>query len=630
MAANVIASRIADFLKKFPPFEEISDTELLMLCEKAIVKYANKGEYLFKQGESSSPYLYVVKEGLVHLERQTSTGAKELVDICDEGDLFGVRSMLSGKPYVFDARCEEEALVYGIPIEEFKKHLESNSKIALFFASGLAGGQSDVQQGPTQKMVPVQESGSLLNWNKPLAEPKRALITCKSTDLIKDVAGLMTMEQIGSIIICNDEQKAIGIATETDFKTKVATGKVAVTQPISEIMTPDVITMNLGKPLSSYLLKMLQHKINHLCLVKKGLPVGILSHHDLTGASQNHPITLGYTMEQAAELSELVELRNQADALINFYLEQHVSIQLVSSLASHINDITISKCIECALQEVGEPTAKFAWISLGSEGRQEQLIRTDQDNALIYEDNQDESTRLYFIKLAQKINSNLEACGFEMCPAEMMGGNEKWCQPLNQWKKYFSGWIHQPQEKSLMLSTIFFDYRHVYGAKELADELGKHLKNEIKSGNIFIHFLAKNSLQNPPPLSFFKNFVVERSGEHVDRFDIKARAMMPLVDIARVLALNSGESISSNTLVRYKWLEKNDKNNAELYKLAAESYEYLMRFRALNGFQNKNSGRYISIESLSKIERQILRNTFEPINRLQKMLEVRFQLSYFN
>jgi len=140
--------------------------------------------------------------------------------------------------------------------------------------------------------------------------------------------------------------------------------------------------------------------------------------------------------------------------------------------------------------------------------------------------------------------------------------------------------------------------------------------------------LAKNAMANPAPLSFFRNFVVESSGEHKDAFDLKLRAMLPLVDAARVLTLEAKISNINNTTARYNLLAEGDKNNRDLLREAAEGYATLMNLRAKFGLKHNNSGRFIKPEELSKIERQTLRNIFASINDLQKILKIRFQLNY--
>ena len=193
---------------------------------------------------------------------------------------------------------------------------------------------------------------------------------------------------------------------------------------------------------------------------------------------------------------------------------------------------------------------RFCWLSLGSEGREEQLLRTDVDNAILYEDpaeDKREEAKAYFLRIGELVNKTLIACGFEKCPADIMASNPAYCLSLSEWKLKFGHWINSPDPQSLMNSTIFFDFRLVYGDTILEKALQNYLIDAIETGGTFINHLAKNALQNPPPLTFFKNLVVEKGGEHKNEFDIKKRAMMPLADAARVLILNHGEVKEHNT-----------------------------------------------------------------------------------
>lgn len=212
----------------------------------------------------------------------------------------------------------------------------------------------------------------------------------------------------------------------------------------------------------------------------------------------------------------------------------------------------------------------------------------------------------------------------------MMASNPMWNASLSSWKQYFHNWIMTPEPKALMLSTIFFDYRHVAGNKQLTKEMDRYLNTRIEKKKIFLNFFAQNATQNPAPLSFFRGFVLERNGEHKNEFDIKLRGMMPLVDAARVLCLDKQMLEEKSTLKRYDLLGQAEPKNANLYRNASRAYEILMRIRALNGLENNNSGRYIDIDGLSKLDRQILKKAFAPIEQLQKLLRTRFQLDYFN
>ncbi|MDX1699367.1 MAG: putative nucleotidyltransferase substrate binding domain-containing protein, partial [Melioribacteraceae bacterium] len=269
---------------------------------------------------------------------------------------------------------------------------------------------------------------------------------------------------------------------------------------------------------------------------------------------------------------------------------------------------------------------------LGSQARGEQLLRSDQDSALIFEifeSSNVEFIRKNYVNLAKDVTKILNECGFDYCPAKVMASNSHWCLSLNEWKKQFSRWIYTPGSKELMYSTIFYDFNPIYGDSTLADELTDHIFSEINNHEIFLAFLARNALENPPPLSFFRNFMVEHNGEHKNEFDIKGRTMMPLVDGARVLALSSQIKKERNTIKRFKNLSELEPENKDLYDQLADGYATAMRFRALQGLKHNNDGRYFNPTELNKLQRLSLRNCFGPIKDLQTLLSVRFNLKMF-
>ena len=278
------------------------------------------------------------------------------------------------------------------------------------------------------------------------------------------------------------------------------------------------------------------------------------------------------------------------------------------------------------------PTS-FAWLAIGSQGREEQLLLTDQDNAIVFNDvleSEYKNTQHYFLTLSKKINAGLEIVGFELCPANMMASNPKWCLSASQWNQQFKSWIVTPDQDNLMLCTIFFDFKFVYGDKKLVETLTKGIFKTIKSHEIFLNFLGINALKNPPPLSFFRQFLVERDGEHKDQFDIKARAMMPLVDAARLLMLSKNINTPKNTIVRYDKLSELEPQNKEIYVACSKAFKNLLRYRTQQGLLHNDSGRFIDLETLSKANRLELKSCFKAVKEVQDLIETRFKLSHFS
>ena len=337
---------------------------------------------------------------------------------------------------------------------------------------------------------------------------------------------------------------------------------------------------------------------------------------------------------KAKTKERLRTLRDQAEELLRRYLEDEVGMSFLANMISEINDTLIRRAIRLSLQELEgrgmRPPVPFCWLALGSEGREEQLLRTDQDNAILYADPGDDDgvAERFYLELGRLVVDILVEAGFKACPGDIMASNPKWNQPLAEWKRYFSQWIREPENIAVMHTNIFFDFRPVFGENALAAELKGHIFDSIQVDRGFLSFFALNATRNPPPLSFFRNMVVERSGEHRDAFDIKARAMMPLADAARVLVYDLGIDIYGSTAERWQRIGETHEHLARLASEAGMAYEILMRIRALEGLRRGTSGRYVHIKELNKLERQTLRNTFSVVKDVQLMLTSRYRTDF--
>jgi len=471
-------------------------------------------------------------------------------------------------------------------------------------------------------------------------DPARPPVHCRENLCLIEAATIMVRERVSSMIVTDGRRFPIGIITDKDIRRQVSKGEDGLRRPLREFMSHPVRCVAPHRTVVEVQLEMIRHRIHHLVVTEDGSnqsPVnGVLTEHDLLVIQGNNPAVLVRRISRATEDMELHSIRNLAEGLLRRYLDQEVSIDFISTVMTEINDAIIQRCIDLQQQEMQEAGWQanglaFCWLSLGSEGRGEQLLRTDQDNALVFADvpaDQLEAVRPYFLHLAQGVNRRLKHVGFAYCPADMMAGNPCYCAPLGEWKQRFSAWIKTPDPQAVMHSTIFFDFRAIYGDTTLSEALTTRILNDVQQHEAFLRFLAKSALQNPPPLTFFRSFMVEKSGEHKDAFDIKARAMMPLTDAGRVLVLSSRLGACTNTFRRFEQLAELEPANRELFQQAADAYEILMRYRAHKGLQQQDNGRYIDPATLSKMERLHLRNCFQPIRKLQQLLMTRFQLAY--
>lgn len=625
---NTIAERIYDFLKHFPPFSVLTREQLFEVAKSVQVIYLEKNKVLFEIGAPIENHFYVVKDGAIGLFRHNNIA----VDQCDEGDIFGLRALLRKGQYKLEASAIEESIIYSIPLEIFDNYIANNVEASQFLMTSFISNTKSSSLGEDGANFTSEFEGDLLELQS--ADYSKNPITCGKDSTIEEAANIMTQKHVGSIVIV-EENKPIGIITDKDLRTKIATGKFNISNKVSTIMSRPVITFPESITVAEAQIAMLKNKITHLCITKDGTPqselTGILSEHDIIVLRENNASNLIKEIKRSSDTERLKSIRERAQKLIERYLFQDIPIDFIARIISAINDAITQKIIDNAISHLKVPIpCKFAWLSIGSQGRQEQLLLTDQDNALVFadvDDNKYDTVKSYFLDLADIVNQNLATVGFELCPAKMMANNPKWCLSLTEWKNQFHSWITTPDQDNLMLCTIFFDYDCVYGNQELVENLSESIFGSIEQYDIFLNYLGRNALQNPPPLGFFRQFLVEESGEHKDQFDIKARAMMPLVDAARLLILSHNIKSINNTIERFEKLVELEPQNKDTYLFCIDAYKDLLRFRTEHGLANKNSGRFIDLKSLTKGNRLKLKRSFKAVKSVQELIQIRFKLS---
>lgn len=642
--SNSIAQRVFDFLVKYPPFSFFDPDPLMQLSKAVNIKYYEAGEIIFEQESELQSQIFVVKDGAVALFRKQED-EERLVDVCDEGDVFGLRPFLADQTYYLTSRTEEETLIYAIDVKQFMEVIEQTPAASWFLAQSFAAGVRNIeedQENQGRLLLPFSDGGAGVDSLAEVQELNinRTPVSCSPIFTIQAAAQVMSAQRVGSIIVVNEDHFPLGIVTNKDLGTKVATGQYAIEAPITSIMSSPVITAPPQLTISDAQMVVLDSGVRHLVITEDGTDqsrlIGVISQHDLLVSQGNQPAALLRGIRRGRELSTLNDIRMKAEGLLEKYIHQEVSIAFISKVMTKINDTLIRRVIQLSEQEMaaegyGKPPVEYCFMALGSAGREEQLLRTDQDNAIVFEDVAKvelEETKKYFLKLAEKINHSLLQCGFDYCPADMMAKNPSWCLPLSGWKAQFSEWILEPTLQNILYCSIFFDYRPIWGNSKLTEALSQHIFQAIENQTVFLAFLAKSAVENPAPLSFFRGFMVERSGEHKNEFDIKKRAMMPLADAARVLILKANVPSVNNTFKRFDTLAELEPQNREVYEQAADAYEILIRYRTLQGLKQKNSGRYFSPSNLTKMQRMTLKNCFRPIRELQNLLSVRFQLGF--
>ncbi|MBC7523689.1 MAG: cyclic nucleotide-binding domain-containing protein [Flavobacterium sp.] len=637
--SNAITQRIADFLKEYEPFNFLSYDDLISITNSIRVINLEKHKSLFQINDKLHDCFYVVASGVIHLTI-ISDADETLLNKCYPGDIFGLRPFFAKNNYQMTAKAREESIVYAIPIATFKPFVAQNQEVLTFLLESFAINTKNPSDSKNSGKLLSDSAGysdnqsdmlyfQSLNYNK-------TPLKISSDSNIKETAQLMTENLADSALII-EQNFPIGIVTDCDFRSKVATGRFPMTHAIEKIMSSPVITVVENISVAEAQLVMLKHDVTHLCVTFDGTDKsdikGIISEHDLVVAQANNPGILLKELKRSQSSKDLKQVRDKLSEIIQASINKNIPLVHINNIAGEITLAIIKRAVELAILELGSPPARFAWLSIGSQGRKEQLLLTDQDNILVFEDvvaDKYRDVKDYFIKLAKKTTATLEKTGYPICPNSHIASNLMWCKSLTDWTKQYNSWMNTPGENSNEISSVFFDYEMAFGELKLEDAITEIIFKNAKNNVLFFDYLGNDALNKPTPLNFFKKFNVEEDGPNKGKFDIKTKALMPLIDGARMFVLSNNIKGINNTYLRYKQLSITDPKHSETYLNCAEAFVVLSKFKTLEGLKNDSSGQFIDLDELSKVDKEKLKNALAPMKELEEMIKDRFQLTQFS
>ena len=376
------------------------------------------------------------------------------------------------------------------------------------------------------------------------------------------------------------------------------------------------------------MLCMLRHNIHHLPVVQRRRPIGLISLSDIIRYESQSSLYLVNSIFNQPDVAGLQSLLPDLRATFVRMVNEQATAHMVGSAMAGIGRAFTQRLLELAEQKLGPPPVPYCFMVAGSMARDEQLLVTDQDNALVLDDRFDPAQHdTYFAALAQFVSDGLAACGYSYCKGGIMASNAQWRQPLSVWRDYFSQWIDKPKPQTLLHSCIFFDLDGVYGEIELVENLKDLLAQKASSNPAFLAALARNALNRTPPLGFFRTFVMETDGQQKHIINLKGRGTAPLTDLIRVHALACG-SKAQNSLERLDAIGKTKLLQPEALSQLRYALEFLSlvraRHQAMAAADGAQPNNYIEPEKVSASDRHNLKEAFGVLSNAQKFLRFRY------
>ncbi|MFH7321311.1 putative nucleotidyltransferase substrate binding domain-containing protein [Desulfurivibrio sp. D14AmB] len=635
-AQKIAPETVLDFLRETMPFNELEDQTLRELARHAVIDFIPKGTVIFRQGESEVEHFYLIQKGGVKIYLTNDEGEVSLKDFRGEGQYFGALPIIQNARANLNVETVEDTFCFLFSKAAFRHLLDTSPKVSHYFLRSLSEKLVNTAYAELRRhrVAPRTESTLFLFSSQVGGCIKGKPQTIAADQSVRRAAARMAELRIGSLLVTDPGGKIIGIVTDKDLRTKVVAAGLDYQTPVTKIMAAPVQTIPAHAVCFDAMLRMMRRRIHHLAVEKQGEIIGMITTHDIMLLQGTSPLYLFREIVAQRTLEGLHPLARKVPSVVRTLIEEGAKANNITRMITVLNDHILERLLTLLMEDLGPPPLPFCWLLMGSEGRSEQTFKTDQDNALIYawpeNEEKREAAANYFKRLSERAIENLVACGYPLCPGEMMASNPKWRLPAPEWKKQFDSWIRTPEPKDVMHSTIFFDFRGGYGDISLANDLRDHLVKSIPGQELFLYHLARNAMEARPPLSFFRNFIVEKDGEHRNSLDLKTKGLVPFVDFARLFALKHGIR-ESNTLGRLQLLHEGGHLSAEMYNETVKAYEFLMQLRLVHQLFKMEAGEqpdnYINPAQLSELEKQTLKESFEVVRRLQNHIKQEFRLT---
>jgi CBS domain-containing protein len=623
------------FITKHAPFDRMELAHVLWMLERMELGYYAEGEVIVSPEQGAVDRFLVIKQGMVHGEQSVAHASEtdtwlELA----EGECFPLGALLANRRVASVYRAGSDSFCYELSADNFRELIGMSAAFRDFCTRRIANLLEHSKQ-----VIQAQYSHSSVEQQS-LASPlsaiiRRAPITCSPETSVREVLKLMHEQHVGSMVAVDDSGRPCGILTLPDVLERIALPQADLEQPVINMMSTQLETLSPQALAHEAALTMAKYGFRHVLVVENERLIGLVSEKDLFALQRVGLRQIGSTIRHADSVEVLQQAAADIRSMAHNMMAQGVAPEQLTQFISAFNDLLTARVVELECQAsglLGTPLhAGLCWMALGSEGRFEQTLNTDQDNAIIFTvpaGMDADQVRAQLLPVAKRINESLALCGFPLCKGEIMASNPMWCLSLEEWKRAFSSWISGGTPESLLHASIFFDFRALYGAQPLAEDLRQWLARVASDNSRFLHMMAANALNNKPPLGVVRDFVLGKG----NTLDLKVNGITPFVDAARIFGLAAGVT-HTNTIQRLR-LSANKMNlhDSEIDAwIDALLFIQVLRLRhhdesIAQGLSDDALDNRIDPERLNELDRRILKEAFRQARKLQARLALEYHL----
>ena len=618
--SHSLVQNLRQQLMRVLPFSKMAIADVDYFLRHSIEAYFAPNETILSLADGVPKDLYLIRQGRVS-GRRLIPGFEEMGFELAAGELFSVSACYAGRPVTSKYVAVEDCFCLAIPVErmhELAKQSKpfsdflNNRILKLLEESRTALRNNFASQALTEQSLESQLGDLTL---------KKPISVLPNTPL-KDALQLIHEKQVGSVLVVDEVGIIQGILTRYDVLSRVTLAQTPLDTPIAAVMSTEVKTVQVDDTAEMAGLMMSRHHIRHLPILRDKEIVGIISERDLFSLQRLSLNNISSAIRAADDVESLKGCANNIRKFARNLLGQGVQARQLTALISHLNDVLTAQLISLFTKKHDLDLGRFAWISLGSEGRSEQTIATDQDNALILMDSELVNKERY-LAFANEVNHALDQCGYPLCKGHIMANNPELCLSQTEWLQRFERWIEQGNPEDLLKASIFFDFRALAGNESLLNPLRDYVVKHAQATPRFIKLLTENSLASKVPFNWFGSLETkELDGKKI--IDIKMQGTAIVVDAARIYSLANGIA-AVNTRERLAAVGRALKVSEADSMGWIASFEYLQTLRLaaqIDGHALGGNPNAIDVEQLNSVDKTILRESLSKVRNLQQHLEL--------
>ena len=608
-------------LAQHPPFAQMTSVEVDYFLTHAQQLYFAPDEILMEPAMGEVQCLFYIRQGAVTGTRglaEQMGGAFEY----EAGDLFPVSAAVAGRAVTATYRACADTFVLAISVADMRG-LAQRSPAFTEFLNLRTAKFLELSRKALQAAYAAHASAEQ-SLERPLGELiAKTPVTCAPETPLSVALERMHKMRIGSMLVTDPAGAPLGILTRYDILGRVTLAQIPLSAPISQVMVQPVFTLTDQHTAQDAALLMSRYGMRHVPITREGVAVGMVSERDLFAMQRQSLKSVSTSIRAAPDVAALKVLAMDIRRLASSLLGQGVHARQLTALISHLNDVLTEQLLKLKAIEHGVDLTQMCWLALGSEGRDEQTIATDQDNALILPDDTSDASREVLRVFAHEVNLALDDCGYPLCKGGIMAGDAACCLTLAQWRERFRQWIAQGSPQDLLNASIYFDFRPLIGDSQLAVGLRQEVIQAAQGTPRFLKQMALNALTRTVPLNWRGAVDTDEQGA----VDLKLQGTAIFVDAARIYSLAHGID-HTNTRKRLEAVGALLNLPATEYGAWVDGFEFLQILRLRIQLDNQtltDSPNKIVVASLNDIDRRILRESFRVARQLQQRLQLDYQ-----